>query len=133
MKTNYFTDNTNLAKLTASDYAQFSSIGGFVKNPNLYHCPGDTSIDIGNFRRRVRSISMNGWINPGAMYTASTYWPMPFKKFTQASKLIGVSPANILVFLDEDAISINDGWLYEDMDGYNSDGSIDESKLGMRV
>lgn len=131
LKTNAFTDNTNIAKLIGSTYSPFASIGGYAKNPNLYQCPGDISIDPGNFMHRVRSISMNGWINPGIMYTASTYWPMPFKKFTQPSRFVGVSPVKIFVFLDEDANSINDGWFYEDMDGYNSDGSINQAQLGI--
>lgn len=130
LSTNADPDNTNTALLVGSAYAPFGSIGGYVKNPGVYHCPGDSSIDPGSHLPRVRSVSMNSWINPGKINGHdSAYWTMPFEKFTQSASFHGVSPSDIFVIVDERSQSINDGWLYMCMDGYNSDGSINESLL----
>lgn len=125
-------DNTNATKLTGPAYSSFGSIGGYTKDPRVYHCPGDQSVDSGSGEPRVRSISMNGWINPGKTNSSdSAYWTEPFRKFTQPSDFNSKSPSDIFVFLDEQAISINDGWLYMSMSGYNSDGSIDTNLLSV--
>ena len=44
-------DNTNAMKLVSSAYTPFGSIGGYVKVPGVYHCPGDQSQDPGNGRQ----------------------------------------------------------------------------------
>jgi prepilin-type N-terminal cleavage/methylation domain-containing protein len=124
-------DNTNAALLVNDAYQQFGSIGGYVKNPQVYHCPGDISLDPSSHSLRVRSVSMNSWINPGKTNTAATYWTMPFKKFTQSMDFHGISPTDVFICLDESAETINDGWLIMSMSGYNSDGSIDESQLNL--
>jgi prepilin-type N-terminal cleavage/methylation domain-containing protein len=131
LKRTTFPDNTNTVLLVGDAYRSFGSIGGYVKNPGVYHCPADVSIDPGNGHSRVRSISMNSWINPGKVNTAATYWTKPFEKFTQPTGFIKVSPSNIFVFLDEQPSTINDGWLLMNMDGYNPDGSITESLLNV--
>lgn len=123
-------DNTNATLLTGSAYERFGSIGGYVKNPDVYHCPGDLSMDPGSHRARVRSVSMNSWINPGKVNEHdSAYWTMPFLKFAKEADFHGVSPSEIFVCVDERAETINDGWLYMSLNGYNSDGSINESQL----
>ncbi len=131
MSTSASTDNTNTALLVGQAYEQFASIGGYVKNPGVYHCPGDNSQDPASHSPRVRSVSMNGWINPGKTNTAATYWDMSFRRFTQAADFHGVSPADIFVCLDENADSINDGWFRLDMNAYNADGSINQSLLDL--
>jgi prepilin-type N-terminal cleavage/methylation domain-containing protein len=122
-------DNTNTALLVGQAYERFGSIGGDVKNPGVYHCPGDKSLDPGSHSPRVRSVSINGWINPANTNTAATYWDMSFRRFTQSGDFHGVSPADIYVCLDESADTINDGWFMLDMDAYNADGSINQSLL----
>jgi prepilin-type N-terminal cleavage/methylation domain-containing protein len=125
-------DNTNTALLVGSAYAPFGSIGGYIENPGVYHCPGDTSVDSGSGRPRVRSVSMNSWISPGkANEHDSGYWTMPFQKFAHSQDFHGVSPTDIFVFLDENAASIDEGWLYICVTGYNADGTIDESQLNL--
>jgi prepilin-type processing-associated H-X9-DG protein len=126
-----FPDNTNTAKLVGPAYTAFGSIGGYLKNPGVYHCPADISLNPGNGMLRVRSVSMNSWISPGKTNTAAAYWTMNFQKFVKPADFRKVSPASIFVFLDESAATINDGWLLICMDGYNSDGSIDESLLNL--
>jgi prepilin-type N-terminal cleavage/methylation domain-containing protein len=123
-------DNTNTAKLTGSAYSPFGSVGSYTKDPNVYHCPGDQSMDPGSGQTRVRSISMNGWINPGKTNASdSECWAEPFRKFTQPSDFKGQSPSDIFVFLDERAESINDGWLWVSTSGYNSAGSVNTGNL----
>ncbi len=125
-------DNTNTAMLIGQAYTPFASIGnGYVKNPLVYHCPADTSTDPGNGQRRVRSVSLNSWINPGRTNDAATFWDMEFEKFTQATDFHGASPSDIFVFLDESAASINDGFFWVSVSGYNSDGSVDENSINL--
>jgi prepilin-type N-terminal cleavage/methylation domain-containing protein len=124
-------DNTNAAKLTGAAYSRFGSIGGYIKDARVYHCPGDFSTDPVGGQPRVRSVSMNGWINPGKTNSSdSEYWTEPFKKFTGPTDFGRASAVDIFVFLDERAESINDGWLWVSARGYNSDGSINADNLG---
>jgi hypothetical protein len=125
-------DNTNTALLVGSAYTAFGSIGGYVRNPRVYHCPGDASQDPGSFAPRVRSVSMNGWINPGKVNEHdSAYWTMRFQKFARPADFHRAAAANIFVILDENAASIDEGWLYICVTGYNGNGSIDESQLNL--
>ncbi|HTB84242.1 MAG TPA: type II secretion system protein [Candidatus Sulfotelmatobacter sp.] len=123
-------DNTNTDLLVGSAYQTFGSIGWNIKNPGVYHCPGDISLDPASLLPRVRSISMNGWVNPGKVNEHdSAYWTTPFQKFSKEAGIHGISASDVFVMVDERAETINDGWLYLDMDGYNSDGSINQSLL----
>lgn len=122
-------DNTNTTLLVGQAYEKFGSIGGYVKNPAVYHCPGDLSLDPGSHQPRVRSASMNSWINPGKTNIAAGYWSSPFKKFAQPTDFHGVSSSDIYVCLDESVETINDGWFMMSVNGYNDDGSIDNSQL----
>jgi prepilin-type N-terminal cleavage/methylation domain-containing protein len=132
LSTNARPDNTNTAFLVGPQYERFGSIGGYVKNPGVYRCPGDPSQDPGSHSPRVRSTSMNSWINPGRTNEHdSACWDMPFVKFTQASSFHGVSPTDIFVNLDEDDMSIDEGWFYLSVDGYNADGSVDQNQINL--
>lgn len=131
LKTAAFPDDTNTSLLVGSAYASFGSIGGYVKNPDVYHCPADMSTEPGSHARRVRSVSLNSWINPGKTNTAATYWFMSFRRFIRPADFHGISPTGVFAFLDEDANSINDGWLRMNMGGYNLDGTINESQLDL--
>jgi prepilin-type N-terminal cleavage/methylation domain-containing protein len=120
MSTGSSTDNTNTLLLTGSAYEGFGSIGTrYIKSPAVYHCPGDVSMDP-VFGPRVRSCSMNGYMNPGAGAGPSAGvlnngFYRVFKKTTDFNYLL---PAvNAFVFLDERWNSINDGW-FEVQTGY---------------
>jgi prepilin-type N-terminal cleavage/methylation domain-containing protein/prepilin-type processing-associated H-X9-DG protein len=132
LSTNARPSNTNTDLLVGSTYAAFGSIGGLVKNPGVYHCPGDFFVDPGNDLPRVRSISMNSWINPGKTNEHdSALWAMPYVKFTQLGDFGVKSASDIFVFLDESYETIDDGFLYIPVSGYNANGSIDESQLNL--
>jgi prepilin-type N-terminal cleavage/methylation domain-containing protein len=124
--------NTNTDLLVGSAYTAFGSIGRYVKNPGVYHCPGDVSVDPDSHQPRVRSISMNCWINLGRTNEHdSVCWTMPFAKYTQSGDFHAKSPSDIFVFVDESAASIDEGYLHICVTGYNANGSIDESQLNL--
>ncbi|HEY3760755.1 MAG TPA: prepilin-type N-terminal cleavage/methylation domain-containing protein [Verrucomicrobiae bacterium] len=97
------TQSTNTQFLVGPQYAQFGSIGGYVKNPTVYHCPADMStVTIGGEKLpRVRSMSMNNYM--GAMELPG------FRYFMKLQEITAPGPSDAWVFMDERADSINDG------------------------
>jgi prepilin-type N-terminal cleavage/methylation domain-containing protein/prepilin-type processing-associated H-X9-DG protein len=112
-------DNTNVYMLVGAAYQPFGSIGGYAKNAAVYHCPSDRSEDKKSGVTRVRSVSMNGWVNPGPNGSVSSgYVSKPFEVYRQLTDFNRLSPSEGFVFLDERADSINDGWFKVDTKGY---------------
>jgi len=103
-------DNTNTELLVGKEYQRFGSVGGYVENAGIYHCPADTSVDSGKGLPRVRSVSMNGWMNPGlnGPYSGNSE-TLAFEKYRRESDFIHLAPTDAFVFLDERPDSINDG------------------------
>jgi prepilin-type N-terminal cleavage/methylation domain-containing protein len=105
------TANTNLLFLTAS------KIAPYTKNMGIYKCPGD----IYNCKEgtltlpRVRSVSMNGFIEGGAYPNDhdaySSHWYENWWSYQKMSDIKNPVPSMLWVFVDEQADSINDGWL----------------------
>ena len=123
-------DATNSALLVDSRYSCMADI---VKNPAVYKCPADQSTwSTGggtgrNEKARVRSYSMSqsvgpnesGTIDPtpaGGHYVGqwlstgnqSAPGGYPWKVFTKDSQIIGMSPSDLFVLVDEHPNSIND-------------------------
>lgn len=98
------TESTNTELLAGEKYAAFGSIGRYVKNAAVYHCPADRSTVnlLGNVLPRVRSVSMNGYMG-GSEQEAG------FREFLKLSEIIAPVPSEAWVFMDERADSINDG------------------------
>jgi len=98
-------DNTNKALLTSPHYSQ---IGSYIKTPAVYRCPADRStVQIGGRTySRVRSISMNCWMN--YIGTADIGQDV-FRIFRKVSDITDPSPSDAWVFIDEREDSINDG------------------------
>jgi prepilin-type N-terminal cleavage/methylation domain-containing protein/prepilin-type processing-associated H-X9-DG protein len=96
-------ESTNTDLLVGHQYAPFGSIGGYVKNPVVYHCPSDRSTVIfgGNAIPRIRSVSMNNYM--GAREKPA------FRFFMKLSELTAPGPSVAWVFMDEREDSINDG------------------------
>ncbi len=107
------TDSTNTYMLVGEPYAQFGSIGTYVKNAALYRCPADKStVTIGQeVLPRVRSISMNGYMGgaPGENRPDK-----PFREFLNFADLTDPGPSQAWVFIDEREDSINDGFVVVD-------------------
>jgi prepilin-type N-terminal cleavage/methylation domain-containing protein len=101
-------DNTNILLILDARYAQ---LGAYTKTAAAYKCPADP-IKVKNggiLRPRVRSISMSGWMGANAPPWNAGY--ITFGKNTQITR-----PAQTLVFLDERADSIDDGYFAINMD-----------------
>ena len=114
------TDNTNINNLTTN------VIAPYIQNINIYKCPADSYLcqEINGSVPRVRSVSMNGYIEGGGAYAGkhgpydSEYQP-GFYAYDNLRDIIAPSPSLLWVFVDEQADSINDGYLRKDVTDYN--------------
>ena len=93
--------NFNTALLVDNQYAEFESIGLYVKNPDVYRCPGDMS-------GRVRSVAMNCYLNGTGIWQLSNY--VTYKRLSDIH-----NPSTVWVFIDEREDSINDGYFAVEM------------------
>ncbi len=113
-------DNIDLRKLANALIGPYCN-----KQTKIYHCPADTYTCLENGREmpRVRSVSMNGFVEGDAYVAAkrskgippnASIWyyspPNAWRAYTRLSDIIKPSPADLYVFLDEHPNSINDGW-----------------------
>lgn len=92
----YDRNTTNITKGVLFPYVQTAAI---------YHCPLDRSTVQGISPRllRTRSYSMSGWLNGQDTY------PGYSSRFVRSAQLSRSGAANVLVFLDQHANTINDG------------------------
>jgi prepilin-type N-terminal cleavage/methylation domain-containing protein len=110
------TDNTNTLFLNGKNggtattmYRDWGNIGPYIDSPGAYKCPNDKSKDAGGKGARVRTMSMNGFLNPNAGRT-TTFENAGFIVPNRMDHFTANSPANTFVFLEEREDSINDGW-----------------------
>jgi prepilin-type N-terminal cleavage/methylation domain-containing protein len=108
-----FTDN-------GTTYTLIGSIGSYVKNPSVYRCPTDTSMDKSFHMPRVRSCSQNMYVgftaqelqqlqkNGGNIYDIDVRYKF-FSKYSDVNGG-GIGPADIFDFLNENPASLDDGW-----------------------
>jgi prepilin-type processing-associated H-X9-DG protein len=100
----------------------------------LYKCPADkylAPVQAANgFSERVRSVSMNAFLKGNAI--PGQYWVPGFAAYTKESDITAPVPSDLWVFADENADTINDGWLvtamtnpnqWDDMPGSYHNGS----------
>jgi len=88
----------------------------YASNVAIYKCPADRRAVAGI--PTVRSISQNGYMNPltgspgNAMPASSPPAPLnaAYKLFKKQSDIAALGAANTWVFIDENPVSINDGW-----------------------
>jgi prepilin-type N-terminal cleavage/methylation domain-containing protein/prepilin-type processing-associated H-X9-DG protein len=84
------------------------SIGSYTKSAGVYHCPADHTLEFGTGQLRVRSCSANlymGGDNAGVGISSSF---TVFKKYSQFSAKL--SPSDAFVYLDENPVSLDDGY-----------------------
>jgi prepilin-type N-terminal cleavage/methylation domain-containing protein/prepilin-type processing-associated H-X9-DG protein len=100
------------------------------ENLSIYRCPADKfkvphagGPYQGTKAPRIRSNSMNAWVGmngdldpPG---TYSWYGDSRFRKFNKMSDMIAPGPSLTWVLVDENPISINDGFFCPTFEGYN--------------
>jgi prepilin-type N-terminal cleavage/methylation domain-containing protein/prepilin-type processing-associated H-X9-DG protein len=113
MSTNSTSANTNLEYLVGQQYAQFGSLGSYTKNPGVYHCPADKSMDPKN-GSRVRSCSLNGYVGPTAAGFGSsrTLASTTCESYLKTSDFKHLKPVDAVMFLDERWTEIDDGWFW---------------------
>lgn len=89
------------------------SIGGYAKAPGVYKCPADKSIDKTYQAPRDRSCSANMYVGAGKkQYQTATFnYDTRFKAFFKFSDFGGgFSTSQCFEFLDENPLSLNDGY-----------------------
>ncbi|HEX4646426.1 MAG TPA: prepilin-type N-terminal cleavage/methylation domain-containing protein [Verrucomicrobiae bacterium] len=103
------TDNTNIAILLDP---QWSALGRYVQNPNVYRCPGSRieAKEGSILYPLARTFSMSGW-----MGFTNTVWNNGFQSFHKKTDITGMSPTDALVFMDERDDSVDDGYFAVDM------------------
>jgi prepilin-type N-terminal cleavage/methylation domain-containing protein/prepilin-type processing-associated H-X9-DG protein len=84
------------------------SIGSYVKDAGVYHCPADRTVEAGTGGQfRVRSCSANCYMgNDTGAYINSSF--TVFKKYSNFSGRF--SPSDAFVYLDENPLSLDDGF-----------------------
>jgi prepilin-type N-terminal cleavage/methylation domain-containing protein len=86
------------------------SIGSFVKDAGVYHCPADHTFEPGTGQLRVRSCSANCYMGND---TSAGSINSSFIVFERYSDFTGrLSPADAFVYLDENPLSLDDGFFY---------------------
>jgi prepilin-type N-terminal cleavage/methylation domain-containing protein/prepilin-type processing-associated H-X9-DG protein len=106
------TDNTNIL------FLKNAKIGKYTTDPGIYKCPADNHPVPANSgpaarKQRVRSISMNGFIEGGAYSkgTLSTwYGGSGWRSYNKTTDVKAPSPSQLWLMNDEHPDSINDGW-----------------------
>jgi prepilin-type N-terminal cleavage/methylation domain-containing protein/prepilin-type processing-associated H-X9-DG protein len=104
------TDNTNINFLMAS------KIAPYTKSKSIYKCPADVynCKEYGQQMARVRSVSMNGFIEGNAYKgehdAYSSHWYQNYWSYQKMTDIRFPAPVNLWVFNDEHPDSINDGW-----------------------
>jgi prepilin-type N-terminal cleavage/methylation domain-containing protein/prepilin-type processing-associated H-X9-DG protein len=97
-------DNTNIALLVDPKKA---AMADYIRNAKIYKCPSDHYQSAANPGPRDRSVSMNGALN-----NKPTFINQSGRTYFRAKKMTDLDtpgPANVFVFLDEHADSIDDG------------------------
>ena len=104
-------DNTN------TFFLMTSHLWPYHKSLGVWRCPADksTSKHGGRIYPRVRSVSMNNWLN------ADSAWEnqKQFKLIRKISDMIDPAPARTWVILDEREDRINNGFFVVDMTGFS--------------
>jgi prepilin-type N-terminal cleavage/methylation domain-containing protein len=101
-------DNTNRL------YLQRSHLYKYHGGDGIWKCPADKSVDKATGKPRVRSVSMNNWMNAGAVWNGRS----EFKLNKKVSDMTDPGPAGTWLVLDEREDSINDGYFVVDMTGW---------------
>jgi prepilin-type N-terminal cleavage/methylation domain-containing protein len=113
-------DNTNTLFLLDPRYAQ---LGPYLKSPTSFRCPADQSqVRIGDRdHSRVRSVSMNCWMNYVGRADIGQDTYVVFRK---SGDIVEPPPSRAWVFMDEREDSINDGLFQTNLKGRGKSARI---------
>lgn len=96
-------------------WIQLGLIYPYVNNVSVYHCPADNTVAAPGYPR-VRSMSMNVWLNPIAVWGGDANAANTLVIYRKESDMTRPGPANLWVFIDENPTSINDSAFISDPD-----------------
>ena len=104
-------DNTNIV------YLMTSHLWPYHQSLGIWKCPADksTSRHGGKVYPRVRSVSMNNWLNSDGAWENENQ----FKVMRRLTDMVDPGPANTFVLLDEREDRINNGFFVVDMKGFS--------------
>ena len=104
-------DNTNVLNLKNSHLWNYS--GSLA----IWKCPSDRSRSFhgGSWLPRVRSVSMNSWMNSHKPIVPGV---QPYKPITRITEMLDPGPSGLFVMLDEREDRINNGFFGVDMTGF---------------
>ena len=97
------------------EWIRLGLIYPYLNTVLVYHCPADnTALSVNSFGAitsypRVRSMSMNAWLNPIKVWTGDPNAANNLIIYRKDSDTIHPGPANTWVFIDENPAGINDG------------------------
>jgi prepilin-type N-terminal cleavage/methylation domain-containing protein/prepilin-type processing-associated H-X9-DG protein len=106
--------NVVAANNVGYEWIQLGLLYPYVNNCSVYHCPADnTAVTANNFGSvstypRVRSMSMNAWLNPIKVWNGDTSAANNLIIYHKESDMSRPGSANLWVFMDENPSSIND-------------------------
>jgi prepilin-type N-terminal cleavage/methylation domain-containing protein/prepilin-type processing-associated H-X9-DG protein len=100
-----WSDNYNTTNLTESLLGPYCS-----RSVGIYKCPGDKKD--AQKGPRVRSISMNAYMNGRSTTSDITPYLSAYKVFLKSTAILSPGPSDAWVFLDEAGDSINDGFFF---------------------
>ena len=104
-------DNTNTV------YLMTSHLWPYLNSLVVWRCPADHSMSRhgGKLYSRVRSVSMNNWLNSDGPWQNENQ----FKVIRRISDMVEPAPSKTFVVLDEREDRINNGFFVVDMAGYS--------------
>jgi len=87
----------------------------YSRSRSIYKCPADRKQAYG--ADTVRSMSMNGWMNPIRSWNAVKGYSgaQLMRDFRKQGDIVVPHPSQCWVFIDENPYSINDGWFATDL------------------
>jgi prepilin-type N-terminal cleavage/methylation domain-containing protein len=97
------------------------SMGGYSINAGIYRCPADKTVAPGTTQPRIRTCSANCYVGtwPG-LYAGSVQINNTYTAFYKYSDFSAKQSASLTyVFVDENPLSINDGYFEIQPYGYN--------------
>jgi len=94
----------------------------YTPQPKIYKCPADRFLSPSQrgcgMEQRVRSVAMNMFFKGGGV--PGEYWLPGYATFVKEGDLNRFNPAQLWVFADENADTVNDAWLRTAMDNANA-------------
>ncbi|MDB6068007.1 MAG: hypothetical protein JWR26_4215 [Pedosphaera sp.] len=99
-------------------FIQAGLIYPYINNFAVYKCPADKSkypLNTAFGQPRVRSMSMNAWMNPIRIWQGE----MNVKTFRKQNDINGPGPSQAFVFIDENPYAIDDGYFVCDLNQPN--------------